>query len=1274
MSEKKYLHIVNDKIVSGDLDGAKRLLENAIRTNPEFFLYNERLADIFRKSGDAEGAIKHYNYAIRKNPSASWITKKLDMVEAEKNPRQERSNICGTYDFCPDCTGKRKAEGGLRTKGVWKESLINKPLVTIVTAIYDNSDTFQRCIDSVKNQVYSNIEYIVIDGGSPEGTIDVIRENEGDIDYYVSEPDRGIYSAMNKGISLARGDYICLLNSDDYYEPDFVEQAVRLVAEDGYKADIVYTDYHVGTNHLVAQHIDEGLLFGHLHVCHNTFLVSRACYDSIGPYNEDFRIVSDAVWMRKAYTERARFLCLNEPLFTLTEGGLSSGNTEARRQLFIAEVVESYRMTFPQLSEEDAEQIYLFRFNKERTRTLNEIASRYSDHPGILRALRGYVEHCFRDRANFLLGVNEASTLFPEFIALADRLGLDKRCIRIETKHGLLSEVLKRLDETLKLRKPSSTKTILHFVSVFSSPPETFIYDLLNRLEEDTNYDNFVLFEHALLREERPYEKAIQIHWPDFREEVAVQIYKYIVDQLKADVVIGHFALNEWKWAQRIKSLSLSIPTISMTHGIDAFAMRDNQAYRTYIVEDFCKRPNTAFTAVSDYLKKELLSHGVPEQKVTLLHNTVNPLFFAHRKSQGFYDGKRQLRILAVGRLIQWKGHEYLIRALRSFKETCTKNVHLTIVYGNGAERLDELTAQVNELKLTDNVTFESFVNFQEQPDYFAQFDLYIHPSTYSNDKFEQSETFGVAVLEAIAAGLPVISSDAGGLPEVIGEEKTFARVVPHANVEALSSAMGEMWRSRAAFRDNRAYALERLERFSPRAQITQLSKLIDNLTATSIKAAIFSTSTIQGAGYAAYRLHRGLMDANVVPHVFTTVRSHEGEPDVTVLRHPSGDDRNWAALQVPQKPGLTIFTLNQTHIPSKDLVKLVEDYDVINLHWHARFLSIENIASLTRLGKPVVMTIRDKLPITGGCHVFHGCESWQRGCKECPQIPSKYTDFPSKVMEEKYEYYDFSNLTIVTLSNHTRDIIKKAPYFNRCRMETIPNSIETDVFRPYDKIEARREFGLPLDRKIIAYVPSFSSEVKGYREILEAFRLLAPAKLGTDPFVMLVGNETPATKEISLDKKALGYIADNDKLARVYSAADLVVVPSLEETFSNTTAEAISCGVPVVGFKTGAIPDLAVDGKTGYTYPVGDAKGLAEGIRRVLTGPDMGSACRAHAEDMLTFMIQARRYEALFRELVSQTSNRISTDAIPPVFNCFGESGADFINIASEMVLKTKK
>ncbi|MCD2183565.1 glycosyltransferase [Rhizobium sp. GN54] len=182
----------------------------------------------------------------------------------------------------------------------------------------------------------------------------------------------------------------------------------------------------------------------------------------------------------------------------------------------------------------------------------------------------------------------------------------------------------------------------------------------------------------------------------------------------------------------------------------------------------------------------------------------------------------------------------------------------------------------------------------------------------------------------------------------------------------------------------------------------------------------------------------------------------------------------------------------------------------------------------------------------------------------------------------------------------------------------------------------ARKRLGLPQDKKVIAYVPSFSSDVKGYREIVAAFRKIKQMKPRFEPIVLLVGNGPASDDDICFKKKRLGYIADNHELAVAYAAADVVVVPSLEETFSNTTAEAISCGVPVVGFKTGAIPEMAVEGRSGVTCAVGNVDALARGILKVLSGPDLSKSCREYAVAELSLMRQARRYEALFQELAA--------------------------------------
>mgnify|MGYP006076921201 CR=1 FL=1 len=105
--------------------------------------------------------------------------------------------------------------------------MINHPLISIITVVYNGAKTLEQTIQSVINQTYNNIEYIIIDGGSTDGTLDIIKEYENHISQWVSEPDKGLYDAMNKGISKAKGLLVGMINSDDWYE----DNAVELIAD-----------------------------------------------------------------------------------------------------------------------------------------------------------------------------------------------------------------------------------------------------------------------------------------------------------------------------------------------------------------------------------------------------------------------------------------------------------------------------------------------------------------------------------------------------------------------------------------------------------------------------------------------------------------------------------------------------------------------------------------------------------------------------------------------------------------------------------------------------------------------------------------------------------------------------------------------------------------------------------------------------------------------------------------------------------------------------------
>ncbi|WP_373032043.1 glycosyltransferase family 2 protein [Sulfurovum sp.] len=142
--------------------------------------------------------------------------------------------------FLPVNEGRNR-EGGLRTQGYFKNSYDAKPLVTVITVVFNGEAHLEETIQSVIEQTYDNVEYLVIDGGSTDGTLDIIQKYADKIDYWVSERDSGIYDAMNKGASLARGDYVAYLNADDWYETSALEDVVKAIL-DAKKVDFLYGD------------------------------------------------------------------------------------------------------------------------------------------------------------------------------------------------------------------------------------------------------------------------------------------------------------------------------------------------------------------------------------------------------------------------------------------------------------------------------------------------------------------------------------------------------------------------------------------------------------------------------------------------------------------------------------------------------------------------------------------------------------------------------------------------------------------------------------------------------------------------------------------------------------------------------------------------------------------------------------------------------------------------------------------------------------------------
>lgn len=218
-------------------------------------------------------------------------------------------------------------EGGIRLHGKQFQDGPDRPLVSIVTVVYNGAATLRRTIESVLGQSYGNIEYIVVDGGSSDGTMDLVREYDDRIAYWCSARDNGIYDAMNKGVSLCRGQWVGLINADDWYEPETVQRVVDAV-RDAPQANVVHGDiwmrYPNGKRSLKRARVSGFLLkYWEMVLNHPSFFVRRSFYED-RPFDDRLRVSADHKWTYEAFRDAGdRFVYLPIPLANFTVGGAS---------------------------------------------------------------------------------------------------------------------------------------------------------------------------------------------------------------------------------------------------------------------------------------------------------------------------------------------------------------------------------------------------------------------------------------------------------------------------------------------------------------------------------------------------------------------------------------------------------------------------------------------------------------------------------------------------------------------------------------------------------------------------------------------------------------------------------------------------------------------------------------------------------------------------------------------------------------------------------------
>jgi glycosyltransferase involved in cell wall biosynthesis len=261
-----------------------------------------------------------------------------------------------------------RKEGGLRTRGMSRKQMTSeRPLVTVITVVFNGKEHIEQTIQSVLDQSYKNIEYIIIDGGSADGTLDIIGKYDDRITYWISEPDCGISDAFNKGIAASEGQIIGLVNSDDWMSLDQVEQGVNALWASS--ADFVFGDLQMHDSHGDLKHVLRGdplytkrIASKMPELNHPTVLVKRSVYEKIGVFNTEFRYAMDYEWMLRLHKSGGAGLYAAAVVGHMREMGVS-------HRMFIGSLREVRRIAVRYgQSAVTAYYLYLYRVIKGFTR------------------------------------------------------------------------------------------------------------------------------------------------------------------------------------------------------------------------------------------------------------------------------------------------------------------------------------------------------------------------------------------------------------------------------------------------------------------------------------------------------------------------------------------------------------------------------------------------------------------------------------------------------------------------------------------------------------------------------------------------------------------------------------------------------------------------------------------------------------------------------------------------------------------------------------------
>jgi len=409
----------------------------------------------------------------------------------------------------------------------------------------------------------------------------------------------------------------------------------------------------------------------------------------------------------------------------------------------------------------------------------------------------------------------------------------------------------------------------------------------------------------------------------------------------------------------------------------------------------------------------------------------------------------------------------------------------------------------------------------------------------------------------------------------------------------------------------------------------------------------------VGGAARAAYRLHDGLKRLGQDSKMFVATKVSQ---DREVIRfEPS---KRWGArlFRALRRARITWAAGRKSDVPPHGYSIISDDRsvysaepwyqcpeaDLIQLHWVASFVDYGTFFQLIPKSTPLVWTLHDMNPFTGGCHYDTGCGRFTERCGVCPQLGSRrQNDLSRQIWQRKRKAFGFlatNGLHIITPSKWLGEQLCQSSLLSRFPRSVIPNGIDTDVFQPRNRRVMRDALGISILAKVVLFVADGANDPR------KGFKLLADALEGfesqSEIVLLSLGQGKPAEFH-RFPHFHVETIQDDRLLSFIYSCADVFVAPSLQDNLPNTVLESIACGTPVVGFRAGGIPEAIHDGKTGLLADLGNVQDLRRALLE-LTKDDsrrdeMSRNCRRFALEEYRLETQASRYLSLYRELIGK-------------------------------------